>query len=119
MKFGASAFNVAHPARGAVSEDFNRTERLNRRVETLISICKSVQNSPTSSPAFSQLGQDALDPVEPANPWALDLDLATVKADLALGPPPAVRLAHTWELRSTWYASSWRCFPFVESAPRA
>src|SRR5208337_4807174 len=37
--------------------------------------------------------QDALDPVEPANPWALDVDLATVKADLALGPPPAVRLA--------------------------
>ena len=23
------------------------------------------------------------------------------------------------ESRSTWYASSWRCFPFVESAPRA
>ncbi len=37
--------------------------------------------------------QYALDPVEPANPGALDLDLATVKADLALGPPPAVRLA--------------------------
>src|SRR5271166_2900009 len=31
--------------------------------------------------------------VETANPWALDVDLATVKADLALGPPPAVRLA--------------------------
>ncbi len=37
--------------------------------------------------------QDALGPVEPANPWALHLDLATVKADLAFGPPPAVRLA--------------------------
>src|SRR5271167_1422049 len=37
--------------------------------------------------------QYALGPVEPANPWALDLDLATVKADLAFGPPPAVRLA--------------------------
>ncbi len=37
--------------------------------------------------------QYALGPVEPANPWTLDLDLATVKADLALGPPPAVRLA--------------------------
>ena len=37
--------------------------------------------------------QYALGPVEPANPWALDLDLATVKTDLAFGPPPAVRLA--------------------------
>src|SRR5208337_2205161 len=37
--------------------------------------------------------QYALGPVEPANPWALDLDLATVKADLAFGPSPAVRLA--------------------------
>jgi hypothetical protein len=32
-------------------------------------------------------------PVEAAKPWPLDLDLAAVKADLALRLPPAVRLS--------------------------
>ena len=67
---------------------------MKRRVETLISIWFIAHFAEqVFADGVLPTRQSALDPVEPANPWALDLDLATVKADLALGPPPAVRLA--------------------------
>src|SRR5271156_3882307 len=87
-------FDRPAPSEAGTSPSGNRTERLKRRVETLISIWFIAHlPSKSSLTAFSQLGSTPLGPIEPANPGALDRDLATVKADLAFGPPPAVRLA--------------------------
>ena len=67
-------FDSPAPSGAGTSPSGNRTERLKRRVETLI-IIRFIAHLPSESSR------------------ALNLNLAAVKADPAFGPPPAVRLA--------------------------
>jgi hypothetical protein len=48
--------------------------------------------SQSSATAASQLGTGCFLPVEVAQPRPLDVDLASMEGDLAVGFPPAVRL---------------------------
>src|SRR5271154_2400944 len=90
-------FDSPAPSGAGTSPSGNRTERLKRRVETLISI-GFIAHLPSQSSltAFSQLGSARAAPSSPrtrGRSISVDLALAAVKADLAFGPPPAVRLA--------------------------
>ena len=96
----AADFDRPDPIGAGTSPSGSRTERANLRVETLISIWFMARTSQSFRNRRLQLGRILLLALEAAKPGPLDLDLATVKTDLAL-VPPAVR-PPVMTLRMAW-----------------
>src|SRR5208283_679358 len=87
-------FDSPAPSGAGTSPSGNRTERLKRRVETLISIWFIAHlPSKSSLTALSQLGSARSAPSSPRTRRRSISTLPPVKADLAFGPPPAAPLA--------------------------